>query len=109
MMLVIHTQYTENYGSPDEPYWKMKGGSSHKILNVPVYNDKASYQPIVDHVEKILCHNSDMSQEYVEYFTIEPDTYLSWFEKSQMEFDGKILYPETAIEYSDLMKEKTYA
>jgi hypothetical protein len=100
MMLVIHTQYLENYGTPDEPYWKMKGGSSYKVLNVPVYNETASYRSIVNWASKLLLSNNAMTQETVEYWSLEPDTYLSWFEKSQLEYDGEILFPETTIDYS---------
>ena len=41
MMLVIRTQYMENYGAHNwdgtgecPQYWKMKGGYDYKILNV---------------------------------------------------------------------------
>ena len=29
--LLIATQYCENYGSPNDPYWKMKGGSEYVV------------------------------------------------------------------------------
>jgi hypothetical protein len=35
MMVVISTQYMENYGTPTQSYWKYKGGSDYKVLNVP--------------------------------------------------------------------------
>ena len=37
MMIVLRTQYRENYGTPETPYWKNKGGSEYKITNVPTY------------------------------------------------------------------------
>jgi hypothetical protein len=43
-----------------------------------------------------------MAIESMEYWSLEPDTYLSEFERSQLEFDGQILFPETALEYSNL-------
>ena len=58
MMLVIRTQYMENYGAHDwdgqgecPQYWKMKGGSEYKITNVPLNID---YQEVVSmaNVEK---------------------------------------------------------
>jgi hypothetical protein len=33
---------------------------------------------------------------------MEADDYLSWFEKSQLEYDGKITCAEPIIEYSEL-------
>ena len=42
MMLVIHTQYQENYGAHDwdgkgvcPQYWKFKDGTEYKITGVP--------------------------------------------------------------------------
>ena len=32
--IVIHTAIRENYGSPDNPYWKNKGGESYFIADV---------------------------------------------------------------------------
>ncbi len=34
MKLVICTQYRENYGTEDRPYWKMKGGNVYVVENL---------------------------------------------------------------------------
>ena len=34
MKLVIQTQYTENYGSADKPFWKFKGGDTYIVQNL---------------------------------------------------------------------------
>jgi hypothetical protein len=34
MKLAIYTQYTENYGEADAPYWKNKGGSTYIVENL---------------------------------------------------------------------------
>jgi hypothetical protein len=104
MMLVIRTQYMENYGAHDwdgtgecPQYWKMKGGSEYKITNVPLNID---YQEVVSmaNVET----DNEYCREYVLDWSIESDDYLSWFEKSQLEFDGEITSKEPVIEYSEL-------
>jgi len=104
MMLVIRTQYMENYGAHDwdgtgecPQYWKMKGGSEYKITNVPLNID---YQEVVTmaNVETA----NEYCREYVLDWSIESDDYLSWFEKSQLEFDGEITSKEPVIEYSEL-------
>jgi len=104
MMLVIRTQYMENYGAHDwdgtgecPQYWKMKGGSEYKITNVPLNID---YQEVVSmaNVETA----NEYCREYVLDWSIESDDYLSWFEKSQLEFDGEITSKEPVIEYSEL-------
>lgn len=104
MMLVIRTQYMENYGAHDwdgtgecPQYWKMKGGSEYKITDVPLNID---YQEVVSmaNVEK----NNEYCREYILDWSMEADDYLSWFEKSQLEYDGVIACKEPTIEYSEL-------
>ena len=104
MMLVIRTQFMENYGAHDwdgtgecPQYWKMKGGSEYKVTNVPLNID---YQEVVSmanvETDNIGC------REYILDWSIEADDYLSWFEKSQLEYDGKITCAEPIIKYSEL-------
>ena len=104
MMLVIRTQFMENYGAHDwdgtgecPQYWKMKGGSEYKVTNVPLNID---YQEVVSmanvETDNIGC------REYILDWSLESDDYLSWFEKSQLEYDGKITCAEPIIEYSEL-------
>jgi len=103
-MLVIRTQFMENYGAHDwdgtgecPQYWKMKGGSEYKITDVPLNID---YQEVVSmanvETDNIGC------REYILDWSIESDDYLSWFEKSQLEYDGEITCKEPTIEYSEL-------
>jgi len=104
MMLVIRTHFMENYGAHDwdgtgecPQYWKMKGGSEYKITDVPLNID---YQEVVSmanvETDNIGC------REYILDWSIESDDYLSWFEKSQLEYDGVIACKEPTIEYSEL-------
>lgn len=104
MMLVIRTQFMENYGAHDwdgkgqcPQYWKMKGGSEYKITDVPLNID---YQEVVSmaNVER----DDDYCREYILDWSMESDDYLSWFEKSQLEYDGEITCKEPTIEYSEL-------
>ena len=104
MMLVIRTQYMENYGAHDwdgtgecPQYWKMKGGSEYKITGVPLNID---YQEVVSmaNVER----DNEYCREYILDWSMESDDYLSWFEKSQLEYDGEIACKEPTIEYSEL-------
>ena len=104
MMLVIRTQFMENYGAHDwdgtgecPQYWKMKGGSEYKITNVPLNID---YQEVVSmaNVER----DNEYCREYILDWSLESDDYLSWFEKSQLEYDGSITSKEPTIEYSEL-------
>jgi hypothetical protein len=94
----------ENYGAHDwdgtgecPQYWKMKGGSEYKITGVPLNID---YQEVVSmaNVER----DNEYCREYILDWSMEADDYLSWFEKSQLEYDGEITSKEPTIEYSEL-------
>ena len=100
-MLVIETQYRENYGTPFEPYWKNKGGDAYKILDIDLNTD---YNAIVEASE--LAYNGPMCSQSIIGWHVESDDWLSDFELSQLDYDGEILYPEPTIHYS-LLKELT--
>jgi hypothetical protein len=108
MILVIDTQFKENYGAHDwngegecPQYWKFKGGSSFKVLGVPLNID---YQAVVDALG--LNYRNDYSEQYVLGWSVESDDYLSDFEKSQLEYDGAILYREPSFDYADVVKKQ---
>ena len=111
MMIVIETQRYENYawnpdgtiGTGPDAYWKAKGGSSYKITDVPSNVDLDEVVSMVrDSIEK----NSDYIQDTIISYGMEKDNWLSWFERSQLEYDGEIQFPEPTIEYNDLISEK---
>ncbi len=101
MMLVIRTQVQENYaahqGFTGEYRWKMKGGSEYKIMNVPSKVDFAAVVSMAN-VEK----DDDYYKETILDWSIENDDYLSWFEKSQLEYEGAIVAPEPTLDYNEL-------
>ena len=99
MMLVVVTQYCENYGEPDNPHWKYKSGSFHKIRNVP---QDADYESIVKLAN--IAYDNKMSKEYILSWEIKDDDYLSPFERSQMDYDGRIIFTEPEQNYEDLKK-----
>jgi hypothetical protein len=105
MKLVIRTQYMENYGAHDwdgkgecPQYWKMKGGSDYMIENVPLNIDYAEVVSAAD-IEK----NNEYCREYILDWSLESDDYMSWFEKSQLEYDGRVACPEPRIDYNELV------
>jgi hypothetical protein len=100
-MIVIQTQYRENYGTSTEPYWKFKSGSEYKVTNAPDLSDEEVTSFVMSIRPKIE-YNETFSEEYITDWFTAPDTYLSWFEKSQLEFDGEILYKEPTINYEEL-------
>ena len=114
MMIVIRTQYHENYGAHDwdgegecPQYWKAKGGSEYKILDVPLNID---YNEFVKFALTGIETDTDYSSEYMVDRSMESDDYLSWFERSQLQFDGAITSKEPTMTYQEVLdKQKELA
>ena len=102
-MLVIATQDYENYaahqGFTGEYYWKAKGGSEYKITNIPADTD---LEAIVDMVRSEIEQDNEYFQTTIIGYATQPDDYLSWFEKSQLEYEGEITFKEPTIEYTEM-------
>jgi len=96
MILVIHTQDHENYGSR----WKAKGGSEYKVLGVPSNID---VDALVDTLRGEIERDSDSFRSTIIGYNLEQDDYLSWFERSQLEHEGRIVFPEPQLEYADFI------
>ena len=86
-------------GTGPDAYWKAKGGSEYKILGVPTNVD---LDEVVTLVRGDIEKSNDYVQETIIGYGLEADDWLSDFERSQLEYDGDIAYPEPFIEYSDL-------
>ncbi len=86
--LLITTQVYENYGDADQPYWKPKGGVDYVVKNIDV--NRAS--DIVNLVSgEIECDN-EMFREHVIGWEVVADDYLTDFERSQLEYEGRITF-----------------
>jgi len=96
MKILITTQYRENYGTPDDPYWKSKGGTDYVILNVdPV---KTAPGVLVEQVRDQVEYSTPMSEEYILDWDLVADDALSPFEQDQLELDGAIQFPAKILE-----------
>ena len=98
-ILVISTQILENYaahqGFTGEYSWKNKGGHEYKVLDIDVNRAKEIFESVVSK-----CTNDDdYFQEFVIDWFVESDDYMSWFEKSQFEYEGMITHPEPTINW----------
>ena len=104
MKIVISTQCYENYAwteqgellTGDQAYWKAKFGNDYVIENVPV--DFAANGNVEAYVQSFAKREeieqfNDAWREYIVSWSIEEDDYLTWFEKSQLEYEGKIDHP----------------
>jgi hypothetical protein len=87
--LLITTQVYENYGSADEPYWKPKGGSDYVVKKINVNKVTETVMGLRPQIE---CDN-EFYREYILGWEVVANDYLTEFEKSQLEYDGRIVYP----------------
>ena len=92
--LLITTQVYENYGDAEKPYWKPKGGGDYVIKNFKDYNRVTeTVMALRSQIEQ----DNDAFREHIINFEVVADDYLTEFEKSQLEYEGKITYPAREI------------
>ena len=95
--LMISTQVYENYGDADKPYWKAKGGSDYVIKNFRDFNRVTEVvMAVSDQIEQI----NDMFSEQIIHWEVVADDYLTDFERSQLKYEGKIIFPAVEIKYA---------
>jgi hypothetical protein len=88
--LLIQTQVYENYGNAAEPYWKAKGGSDYVVKKFKDYNKVTeTVMALRSQIEQ----DNEYYREHIINFEVVADDYLTDFEKSQWEYEGKITYP----------------
>lgn len=95
--LLIRTQVYENYGAHDwnglgecPQYWKAKGGSDYVVRDVDVCD---MVETIVHRAAAQIEVDNDAFREYVIGYEVVADDFMTDFERSQLEYEGKILYP----------------
>jgi hypothetical protein len=99
MMMVLRTQYRENYGTAENPFWKNKGGQEFKVKNIPSDLTEEELLEVVDLLLSQIQYENEYQVQYLLNWTLEADDYLSDFEESQLNYDGEILFKEPEIEY----------
>jgi hypothetical protein len=96
MKILITTQYRENYGTAEEPYWKFKGGEDYFILGVDPL--KVAPGELVEQVRGQIEYSGAMSEEYILDWELVDDDYVTDFERSQLEYEGEIRFPAKVLE-----------
>ena len=105
MKLLLTTQVYENYawqedgsiGTGDQAYWKAKGGSEYVVKN---FKDNGRLTEIVMALRGQVETDNEYFREHLIDWQVVPDDYLTQFERDQLEFEGKIIYPPTEIEWA---------
>ena len=114
MKLHIFTQDQENYGTHDwdgvgevPQYWKMKGGTDYIVeIDGFRWNDtfaEKNLRMIVDELRFIIDESNDYYRSNILGFDIVEDGFMTEFEQSQMEYDGKVIFPAIRKTYNEMM------
>jgi len=95
--LLISTQIYENYGAHDwdgvgqcPSYWKAKGGNDYVVKKFRG-GDEAATMAVMG-LRAQIEQNNDYYQETIIGWKIVANDYLTEFERSQLEYEGKITY-----------------
>ena len=102
MKAIFFTQVYENYavredgtiGTGADAYFKAKGGDEYVVRNV----DKSQMSRILAEVRAKVEVSNDYFRETVVDFQLVEDDYLTEYEKSQLEYDGCIVYSPKELE-----------
>lgn len=104
MILVIETQYRENYGSHDwdgvgtcPQYWKNKGGNTYLIPMGSTIDAAALGKCLATAAER-LTRKTDYEEEFIINWHIESDDYVPVDEELQLKYDGRISYPSPRLD-----------
>ena len=105
MQLLITTQIQENYGAHDwdgegacPQYWKFKGGNDYKYALGSVLRNADTIQEIVEYFRPRIEEDNEYYRNHIIGYEVVADDYLTEFEQSQLEYEGRITYPATVLE-----------
>ncbi len=99
--LLIQTQVYENYGAHDwdgknecPQYWKAKGGNDYVVKKFKKFN---AVTETVMALRGQIEQDNDHYREQIINFEVVADDYLTEFEQSQLDYEGRITYPAKEI------------
>lgn len=100
MKLHIVTQVEENYGAHDwdgkgscPQYWKMKGGNDYMFDLGSAGRSEEVLDELAEMFRKQIEESNEGYREYIVSYGQVADDFLTDFERSQLEYDGSIVYP----------------
>lgn len=110
MKLHITCQYMENYGAHDwdgtgecPQYWKMKGGEDYFYPLGKGRSEQEITQLVMALRGQVEWDNVG-SRQYIVDWNVVADDFMTEFERSQLEYDGRIAYPAKVLELVDAVE-----
>jgi len=109
MKLHITTQYMENYGAHDwdgtgacPQYWKFKGGEDYFYQLGAVEPGDEHLAELVESLRDRVEWSDEGSRSYIVGYGVVADDFLTQFERQQLEWDGRIIYPTKVLEIKEM-------
>jgi hypothetical protein len=109
MKLHITCQYMENYGAHDwdgqgecPQHWKFKGGEDFFYPLGSAGRSEEALAEIVNHFRPEIEWNDVGSRQYIVGYGIVEDSFMTAFEKSQLEYEGVIQFPAKILELEEV-------
>lgn len=75
MNIVLTTQYMENYGTEEAPYWKFKGGTDYILRGREIARDE-SYAELVRRLREVIEYTHEYAEEFISTISILSDSEL---------------------------------
>jgi len=104
MQLLITTQTQENYGAHDwdgegacPQYWKFKGGQDYKYDLGAYGRSQEAITELVMTLRGQIEEDNPYFRNHIIGWEVVADDYLTEFEQSQLEYEGRIAYPATVL------------
>jgi hypothetical protein len=101
MKIVIYTQVRENYGSADQPYWKMKGGEVFIVPDLTVEQTLKVKDRGIPTLKALIETRSEMFEEYViDYVILDNDAKVGepWDTPFELRYVGSRWVAERTVE-----------
>ena len=96
--LHLDTQVYENYYTPDDPYWKPKGGQTYVVRNVTLDVDglREIVRRVSAHIEA--SNSPGYSEENVIDWRVVPAGTLTSDEENLLRWEGHVEWPSPVID-----------
>jgi hypothetical protein len=99
----------ENYGAHDwdgegecPQRWKFKGGEDFFYPLGSAGRSEEALAEIVNHFRPIIEWNDVGSRQYIVGYGVVEDSFMTAFEKSQLEYEGAIQFPTKILELEEV-------
>jgi len=97
--MYFYTQDYENYGTPEEPYWKAKGGEDF-ILEAEEWTEEMIIKAydLIELSDDFLIRSMIGNQ-------VVGDQFLTDFEQMQLDNEGQIQFPAKRVTFEEFVEE----